>query len=559
MPDIDRRRILAGLGMTAATAGLRIATHASPVPAGGSTKPFDPREFGAKGDRQALDSGAINAAISACALAGGGTVTLSPGLYRCGMVILKSNVTFNIGAGATLLGSTNMNNYTSSSGIVEKDKGYLIFAKDVENITLLGLGRIDGQGSAFWKSSGRPPLPAAESWNDVIAHRWAPNGPRPSPMLNFVNCKGLRVEQLHIEGSSGWTMRTLNCDQVSLRDITIKNPNYGPNTDGIDIVGSSNVLVSDCTIDTGDDAICLKSDKYSNTEPRTTRNIVVTNCVLTTCCNGFKIGTETQGGFENITFSNSTIYNNPVDLAQRVIAGIALEVVDGGWIDGLRISGIRMQRTRAPIFIRLGNRSMKFDDPQHGLRRVTIENVHASESVLPSSITGIENSYVEDVTLSDINIDSVMPGQSDWVNRPVPEIPQAYPEAKMFGLLPASGLYCRHVRGLRMSNVNFRSPADEQRPTMICDDVQRIKISGLTFTANKGQQPVVKLIECKDALISHSSAPAGSKVYLAVEGRDSSSIVLSECDLREAKRAFQASSEVPAGAITSNGNISADR
>jgi hypothetical protein len=186
---------------------------------------------------------------------------------------------------------------------------------------------------------------------------------------------------------------------------------------------------------------------------------------------------------------------------------------------------------------------------------VVIENIQASESVLASSITGLQNMFVEDVTLKNIQIDSILAGRSDWVNRPVPELPEKYPEARMFGMLPASGLYCRHVRGLHLSDVTFRSPAGEQRPMMICDDVRGIQVSGLNSTPTQGQQPVVKLIQCGDASISHSTAPAGSNAYLSVEGRKSASILLSGCDLRGAKRAIDTSGDVPAGAVTANGNI----
>ena len=373
MIDVNRRKLLAGLSLIAGGA-FPVAAIASPGPDGDRTITFDPRQYGAKGDGKALDSAAINAAIDACTGAGGGVVHVSPGIYRCGIVILKPNVTLYLAAGATILGSTNIDDYARHGGPAIKgdaDQNHLIFAKDTENVTLSGPGRIDGQGSAFWKRADRPSLPPEESWADVIAHGWAPNGKRPSPMLEFVNCKGLRIEDIRIEGAPSWTLRIMNCE----------NP-YGG-------------------------------------EPLVNRNIVVTNCSLTTCCNGFKLGTTTQGGFENITFSNSVIYNNPVDLAQRVISGVALEVVDGGWIDGLHVSGIRMQRTRTPIFIRLGNRSKKYDYPQHGLRGVIIEDIHATESVLASSITGLENVYVEDVTLKNIRIDCVLAGRSDWVNRPL--------------------------------------------------------------------------------------------------------------------------------------------
>ena len=557
MIDVNRRKLLAGLGVIAGAA-LPVAAIASRGPDGDGAIAFDPRKYGAKGDGKTLDSAAINAAIDACTGAGGGVVHVSPGIYRCGIVILKPNVTLYLEAGATILGSTNIGDYAHHGGPAVKgdaDQNHLIFAKDAENVTLRGPGRIDGQGSTFWKRSDRHPLPPDESWADVIAHGWEPNGKRPSPMLEFVNCKGLRIEEIRIEGAPSWTLRIMNCEQVVIRGISVKNPNYGPNTDGIDVCGCTGVVISDCSIDTGDDAICLKSENPYGGEPLVNKNIVVTNCSLTTCCNGFKLGTTTQGGFENIAFSNSVIYNNPVDLGQRVISGVALEVVDGGWIDGLHVSGIRMQRTRTPIFIRLGNRSKKYDYAQHGLRGVVIEDIHATESVLASSITGLENVYVEDVTLKNIRIDCVLAGRSDWVNRSVPEVPEKYPEARMFGMLPAFGLYCRHVRGLHLSDVTFRATTGEQRPVMICDDVRGIKISGLTSTPTQGQQPVVKLIQCGDAWISNSAAPAGSSAYLEVEGRDSASILLSGCDLRGAKRAFDTSSDVPAGAVTVSGNV----
>jgi hypothetical protein len=539
----------------AAAATLPLAAAASRAVGAEQTRVFDPRQYGAKGDGKALDTAGMNAAIDACASAGGGKVYVAPGTYHCGMVILKANVTLYVEAGATILGSTNIDDYKNRDGSGDGDQRHLIFAKDAENVTLSGPGRIDGQGSAFWKRSGRAPLPPEESWADVIAHGWAPNGKRPSPMLEFVNCKGLHVQDLHIEGAPSWTMRVVNSDQVVIHGVAVKNPNYGPNTDGMDITGCTNMLISDCTIDTGDDAICLKSENPYGGEPLVTRNIVVTNCTLTTCCNGFKLGTTSQGGFEDITFSNSTIYSNEVDLAQRVISGVALEVVDGGWIDKVTVTGIKMQRTRTPIFIRLGNRSKKYDWPQHGLRGVKIENIQATESVLASSITGLEDTFVEDVTLSNIHIDSVVAGHADWAGRQVPEIPEKYPEARMFGMLPAYGLYCRHVRGLRLSDVGFRAPTDEQRPVMICDDVGGMRVSNLASTAKRGDQPVVKLVQCKDVTIAKSAAPEGSKAYLAVEGGQSASIELLECDLRGARKAIDKANDVPAGAVTASGNV----
>jgi hypothetical protein len=565
---MNRRQMMmfaAAMASSAATEAVASAKHAE-----SSLPLFDPTSFGARGDGKALDSGAINAAIDACTRAGGGIVYLRPGTYRSGTVVLKSNVTLYLEAGATILGSLDLNDYIEYPGPPYKEKPgpplkgdanqrHLILAFDADNVTLAGPGRIDGQGTSFIEPSGRAPLPPEEQWAEVTAHAWKKKETgRPSPMMEFVNCRWLRIEDVRIENSPGWTMRPYNCDNVYISGISVRNPNYQSNADGMDLTGCQNVFISGCSIDTGDDAICLKSESPYGGQPRLARNIVVTNCVLTTCCNGFKLGTATEGGFENITFSNSVIYNQPGDLKDRVISGIALEVVDGGWIDGFVATGIRMQRTRTPIFLRLGNRRKKYDYPQHGLRGVMIENIHASESLLASSITGLKGVEVEDVTLSNIRIDNVLPSRPEWVGRAVPEKEDGYPEARMFGMLPASGLYVRHVRGLNLKDLSFRASAGEARPTVLFDDVQRVRISGLASSAVSGSQPVVSMKDTSDVWISESAAPAGTGSYLGVDGAASGNILLSNCDLRGAQKIVELGSGLGPKTVAARGNIEAE-
>jgi hypothetical protein len=530
---------------------------------------FEPLSFGAKADGKALDSPAINAAISACNKSGGGIVYLRPGIYRSGTVLLKSNVTLYIEAGATILGSLDLRDYTEYPGPPYREKSgpppsgdanqrHLILAVDAENVTLAGPGRIDGQGTHFIEPSGRAPLSVENQWAEVTAHAWKKKETgRPSPMLEFVNCRFLRIEDIRIENSPGWTLRPHNCDNVYISGISIKSPNYISNADGLDLTGCQNVFVSNCSIDTGDDAICLKSENMYGGEPRLARNIVVTNCVLTTCCNGFKIGTATEGGFENITFSNSVIYNTPGAFKDRVISGIALEVVDGGWIDGFVATGIRMQRTRTPIFIRLGNRRRSHTYAEHGLRGVMIENIHASESLLASSITGLSGMDVRDVTLSNIRIDNALPSRPEWIGRTVPEKEGDYPEARMFGMLPASGLYVRHVTGLRVKDLAFNNAAGEARPAVLLDDVRNARLSGISGSAVAGSEPFLSMIDTRDAWISDSAAPAGTHTYLKSEGAACSNILLSGCDMRGAERTVELDGSVPPEAVVAEGNIHA--
>ncbi|HMG84149.1 MAG TPA: glycosyl hydrolase family 28 protein [Terracidiphilus sp.] len=459
-------------------------------------------EFGAKPDGRTLNTRAIQRAIDDVFRAGGGTVNVPEGTFLTGRIELKARVTLNLQTGSTLLGSTSINDYNAESGSSHNNPRHLIFAQDADDVTLTGPGRIDGQGPSFWEPSGRAPLPPDEEWADVASHSLAPKkSGRPSPMLEFINCQRLKIKGVHIENAPGWTLRTVNSDNVEIRGVSIKNPTVGPNTDGMDITGCQNVLITDCVVDTGDDAICLKSENPFGPEPRLLKNIEVTNCTLTTCCNGFKLGTSSEGGFENIKFSNSIVRNGPVPFRERVISGIALEVVDGGWIDGVEVTGIRMERTRTAIFIRLENRKHARDNPQHGIRNVSIENVQATEALLASSITGLPGMSVQDVTLSHIQVQNVLPARPESISRSVPEKESAYPEARMFGMLPASGLYVRHVRNLHLNDLVFTATAGEARPAVIFDDVDGAQVHGLTSAPAQRGTPILEQIGSRDVQI----------------------------------------------------------
>jgi Glycosyl hydrolases family 28 len=500
---------------------------------------LDIRDRGAKGDGTKLNTRAIQDAIDAVTAGGGGVVYVPPGTFRTGGITLKSNVTLHLEAGATLLGSADLADYPAHPGppaVCDANQRHLVFARGAENIAITGLGTIDGNGPAFWRSRGRPPTPPPELWADVIAFDYQPVGDndRPSPMVELAECRNVRVEGVTLRNSPGWTLRPIACDTVLIRGIVIRNPVHGPNTDGIDPTASENVLIADCDIDTGDDAICLKSENPYG-ELRVTRNVTVTNCVLSTCCNGFKIGTRSLGGVENITFANSVIYNRDVPLNERVIAGLAIEVVDGGWIDGLVVQGIRMQNVRTPIFVRLGNRGG--DQPVKipgRLRGVLISDLHATGAILTSSVSGLAERHVEDVTLRNIRIDTDEGGRREWVDRAIPEVEAEYPEARMFGRLPAYGLYVRHATGVRVSGLTVRSTVTDHRPLLVCDDVDDVSIVEVDGTGPGPGVALLDLRDTRDASIRGSRAPRGTDVFTQVSGRDSAGIALVGNDLGHA-------------------------
>lgn len=552
---MNRRNLLQTLAAGLAASVANVPASASP----GSPLVFLPQDFGAVGDGTHLDSPAINAAIARASSSGGGIVYLRPGTYLSGTVVLKSRVTLYLEAGAVLLGSKDIRQYTPQSGPRENDDAnqrHLLFARDAEDVTIAGAGVIDGQGKSFWVATNRPQMPVEEHWQDVVTRDWKPR-PRVSPMVELVGCRRLHIEGVRIENSSGWTMRLINCVNVVVEAVSIKNPVYGINVDGIDVSNSSNVRISNCSIDTADDAICLKSENpYGNGVPAC-RNIAIVNCTMTGCCNGLKLGTRTEGAFGNVVFSNSVIYNDDVDLNARIISGICIEVVDGGSAEGIIVSGIRMQRTRTPIFIRLGDRSRPRSGHVGSLRSVAITDVLASDAVMTSSITGIPGHEVEDVTLSNVRISTTEQTRSQWQKVPVPEVAGGYPEARMFGRLPAYGLYARHVRGLRLVDVSFTSREVQQTPAVLCDQVKDLEIASLQADAPCENASILSLDEVQTAWLREIQVKLPAQTFLHVSGSTSSGILVSQCDLRKAKQPVSATASFPLAELVMAGNIGA--
>ena len=511
------------------------------------------RDFGAQGDSRTLNTHALQRAIDAAYNAGGGTVSLQPGIFLTGGLVLRSRVTLQLEAGAVLRGSPNVDDYDYHPGPpIEGDANgrHLIFAQDAEDLAITGLGTIDGNGASFWHRKNRAAPRPEDLWADVIAWDYEPATPRrPSPMLEFARCHNLRIEGITLINAAGWTIRPIACESVFIRGIRVRNPIFAPNTDGMDITACRNVFVSDCDIATGDDAICIKSENpYGELLP--TKNITVTNCVLSTCCNGFKVGTATHGLVENIVFSNSVIYNDDsAPLNHRATSGIALEVVDGGSMRGIAIANIRMENARTPLFVRLGKRT---PGTNSSLRNIRIEGVHATGALLTSSITGLPDMYVEDVVLANSSFHAEEHGLAEWMKDDVPERAPNYPEARMFGRLPASGLYIRHARGTRLHNVELLADSPEQRPALVCDDTDDLELHAVHTTAPSSTKPVVHLHNCCDVFVHGNRAPVTAGAFLHISGERSTAIALAANDLSRATSPVTFDNEASPVALTSH-------
>lgn len=415
---------------------------------------YDVSGFGVLGDGLTLDTAGIQSAIDSCHAAGGGTVRVGPGRYLTGTLTLKSGVTLHLCRGAVLLGSTNLDDYPKRKAAYRSytdnytDRA-LIYAEGARDIAISGEGVIDGQGAAF---SG-----------EYLVRPY---------MLRFVSCEGVALEDVTLRDGAMWTVHFLACDRVYVRGVTIRS-RCNKNNDGLDIDSSSNVRISDCDISSGDDAIVLKS-----TSARPCRNVTITNCVLSTDCNALKMGTESNGGFQNIAISNCAIYDTR-------LGGLALEMVDGGVMDGVTVSNITMQNTGGPIFIRLGNRARPYQEgmtpPGVGvLRNVSISTIIATGADgTGCSITGLPGHPVENVVLRDVRIEFAGGGTEADAKRIPEEKPDRYPEYKMFGPLPAYGFYLRHANGIRMDGISLTTKADDARPSIVQEDVEDLTIDYL--------------------------------------------------------------------------------
>lgn len=267
---------------------------------------LDVTAYGATGNGTTLDTLALQRAIDAAHGAGGGTVCFPTGRFLTGTLTLRSRVTLFLSPGAVLLGSTRMQDYPVK---------HLLYAENAENVAILGTGTIDGQGDAFFDRDMKP-----------LA--------RPSPLVELVGSRGVRIEQVTIRNAPGWTLHPKDCDDVKIRGISLLNNLRAVNSDGIDVDSSRNVVIADSHIEAGDDCIVLKTTKRSDGPVAPVENVVVTNCVLVSAATALKLGTESHGDFRHVLFSNCVIRNSRT--------GIGLFAKDGGTMEDIRFSQIVM-------------------------------------------------------------------------------------------------------------------------------------------------------------------------------------------------------------------------
>lgn len=527
----------------AATTVFLILCLSLPVFAQGPQVPsgtvFDVREFGALGDGRTLDTRALQAAIDSCAVMGG-TVLLPAGKYLSGTLHLRSNVTLEIVAGGTLLGSTDIRDYPSVASPIPTTADIyhtqsLIVGIDLENVSLTGRGTIDGQGWAFVPKSRKKP----DRYKD------RPNG------IRLIRCRNVRIQDLTLRNSGKWMQHYFACEKVSIRGITVDN-NCNMNNDMMDIDGCRDVTISDCIGESDDDALTLKSTSMYPCE-----NVTITNCVIGSHCNALKLGTESCGGFRNIVISNIVIrptrHDSVIFGRRNGQGGITLTVVDGGRLDGVVISNVRMEGPATPIFVRLGDRGRTpmpgGTRPEPGiLRNVTITDVLATGAdTTGCSITGLPDHPVENVMLSNVRL--AFMGGAGGGERVYAELPDAYPEGNMFGTLPGYGINLRHVRGIRLRNVGLTVERPETRCAVDAHDVSGLVCEGLEADPPIFPEALIRLRDCADVLMRGSVLHSEASLLVSVCGTGSRDIRITGNDMAYIKQVVRVAPEVGEGAI----------
>lgn len=477
--------------------------------------------FGVKADGITLNTQSIQKAIDKCHESSGGKVIFPAGNYLTGTIQIKDNVTLFLEKGAVILGSTNVEDYQNRDPFVDGlgiPVGWaLIVAVDAKNIGIEGGGQIDGQGER---------LKAAQILTDTRpeSKRW---GRRPF-LLRIVRCEGVQVKGVSLCNAAAWTSHYFQCKNVLIDNVNIESHGVAHN-DGIDIDGSQEMTIKNCTIFSGDDAVCFKT----TSSKMACKNITVTGMDLRSNQAGIKMGTESMAPFENILITDCFIH-------QTNNGGIKLLTVDGAHLKNVKISSIKMDQVKTPILIRLGSRLSVFrkgsdvKQPTGILENVLIENIHAiaadNAQLKPPTgmlITGVPGHNIQNLTLKNIDIELLGGGTVMDSRVKVPEGIKSYLEVKTFGpTIPAYGLWARHISGLRLENIRFHIKTNDLRPAIICEDAEKISIKNASIPKSSGSESMIRLENVQEANIEDVHSAGLANAFVLVEGKASRGIKL---------------------------------
>lgn len=467
------------------------------------------QDFGAKPDGKTLSTAAIQKTIDSCEKAGGGIVMVPAGKYLTGTIRLRSNIELRLHPNAVLLGSRNLDDYNPL---------YLLYARDAENVAITGKGIINGQGDSFWRGKQRPYQ-------------------RPERTILLKNCRDVTIRDIRIENSAMFNIALEECDRVNIDGIRIINDLKAPNTDGIDPTSSSNVFISNCYIETGDDAICLKS----HSAKKSTENILVTNCVLISDDSAIKCGTSSHGIIQNCTFSNIIIRNTKY--------GIGFYMKDGGVYRNLQFSNMRIETVTAenapaeratnsyPIFMDIESRTE--NGPLGKIENIQFSDLQIETFDGNCLIAGMPGMPIRELTLRNIRFRILAHRDFGKRHKPRGNRNIKYLAANDFASIPASFTF-GYVDGLVLENVTVvdESKAGQpQRFDIWGRNLQYVHVQNLSVISDNRSRinPTLRLENAKNVRVENCKPGKSAAPFLKLSGAQTTGIKLIGNDLSTRK------------------------
>ena len=487
-------------------------------------------DFGAVGDGKTLNTEAIAKGIASLAKEGGGRLVFPPGIWLTGPIRLQSNIELHLEAGALVQFSSDYKLFPLTvldvKGEKEVDSTSPIFGENLENIAITGRGIMDGAGDAWrpvkkgkltenrWKTLIKSGVNDGSTWypsreaqeGDKLAEKLKKDGSlkladyepaheflRPK-MVKLINCRRVLFEGVTFQNSPNWTLNPTLCTDVTIRNVTVRNPEYGQNTDALDLESCRNAVVRGCTFDVGDDGICLKSgkDAAGRRIGVPTENVWVEDCVVYHAHGGFTIGSEMSGDVRNVWVNNCTFIGTDIGLRFKSTRG------RGGVVEKIYIKNVRMEDipTDAISFnMYYGGKAPL--DAKGELADIERKVVPVSEET-----PQFRDIHIEDVICRGARAAVSLTG--------LPEMP---------------------IRGIHLQNVSITA---ERGMTWM--DAENITLKNVEILNSKG--PVLTAFDVKGATIDRLKYGAGAEAVIKVIGAGSSGIIVTNTDLKAAAKDF---------------------
>jgi len=463
---------------------------------------FNLLDYGGVADAHTSNTQAFSKAIAACHKAGGGRVIVPPGRWFTGAIHLQSNVNLHLEDGATLLFSTNPRDYLPAvwlrwTGFECMNYSPLIYARDCKNIAITGQGTIDGQGSAWWHWIKREPEPSQRLYkmtidNAPMAERDFAKGEgcfRPQLFVP-INCENVLVEGVKVLSGPFWTLQFTYCSKVIVRHVTIHTT--GPNTDGIDIDSSSDVLIEGCDVSTGDDCIALKAglNEEGRRIGRPTERVIVRHCVTRSGNGGFVVGSDTSGSIRNAIAYDCDFIGTQRGIRLKSTRGRG-GVVENIWCRDIRMYDIAGEAIQISTFYKGWFGSDTGEAPT--FRNIDIENIKVEGAINGVAIDGLPEQPIENVTLKNLQI------------------------------VALKGVACSEAQKITFDNVSI-------------DPLKFNQV--MTFT------------NCRDITVKNSRAPEGCDTFVEILEGEAESVRLIDNDLKRIKTPLKVHEKTDAEKVT---------